>query len=177
MEAASTSLRSNKYDIVCYNTFNHIVKPCVIVTMLSCHVDTCSQNYLIQHSLICTIREAFLEYQVVGLDSSHIYTCYELNFNVVILCVPCNTYDDVITHVLIVGAKCTVPKFPHYNISTSRVIYFEGESLNIKCIDGFKLIGGSNLTCSNAGNWTPRVPHCTKICMSLFYCMYVYYCI
>ena len=68
--------------------------------------------------------------------------------------------------ILIVGANCTIPKLPHYNITGARMMYFEGENFTVKCKDGFKLIGDeSELTCSNAGNWTPHVPHCTKICM------------
>ena len=71
-------------------------------------------------------------------------------------------------YIIIVGAHCTVPKFVHHNITGTRMMYFEGENFTVKCMDGFKVIGESNLTCSNAGNWTPRIPHCTKICMLLW---------
>ena len=67
--------------------------------------------------------------------------------------------------ILIVGVNCTIPKHPHYNLTSTRMMYFEGENFTVKCIDGFKLLGKPELTCSNAGNWTPHVPHCTKICM------------
>ena len=76
-------------------------------------------------------------------------------------------------YILVVGANCTVPTFTHYNLTGARTIYYEGETFNVTCIDGFKLIGQSNLTCSNQGNWTPHVPHCTKICkiiISLYIC-------
>ena len=71
-----------------------------------------------------------------------------------------------------IGAECTVPKFPHYNLTNTRTIYFEGENLTVNCIAGFKLIGEAELTCSNAGNWTPHIPHCTKICMLIIWLLY-----
>ena len=41
--------------------------------------------------------------------------------------------------------------------------YFVGDNLTVKCREGYKLIGQDVLTCSNTSQWTPQIPHCTRI--------------
>jgi len=74
-------------------------------------------------------------------------------------------YNTLLVEMLwsLTGIRCVVPSFPNYNISDVAMEYFVGDNLMVKCRDGYKLIGQDVLTCSNSSQWTPQVPHCTRI--------------
>ncbi|XP_069622657.1 sushi, von Willebrand factor type A, EGF and pentraxin domain-containing protein 1 [Ranitomeya imitator] len=57
--------------------------------------------------------------------------------------------------------ECSKPSVQHANIIGDN--FSCGHSITIKCHDGFKLFGHSELSCESAGKWSSGFPYCGKV--------------
>ncbi|XP_065905355.1 very low-density lipoprotein receptor-like isoform X2 [Dysidea avara] len=88
---------------------------------------------------------------------------YVLVGNATVTCSRQGTWKSQLPHCMKPRIRCVIPNFPNYNISDDVMEYFVGDNLTVKCREGYKLIGQDVLTCSNTSQWTPQIPHCTRI--------------
>ncbi|XP_068090442.1 sushi, von Willebrand factor type A, EGF and pentraxin domain-containing protein 1 isoform X2 [Hyperolius riggenbachi] len=61
-------------------------------------------------------------------------------------CLPCECSKPVVQNAVFIGDDLSC-----------------GQSITIKCLDGFKLLGPSELSCQSAGKWSSGFPHCGKV--------------